>query len=284
MISEDYPTWINGMIHAPGEGRVSPSDQGLHLGLAVFETLLFEDGCVYFLERHLDRLRRGSTHIGLEWPLKWDLRLAVLEYCRELDGNAAIRITLTRGVPDRGPTLIIGARDVSRPPQEGARVLIVRESIGSAALAQLKSTNRLRHVLAREQALRRGAWEALLTTDDGEIFEGSVSNIFAVLDGRLVTPPVERGCLPGIMRQIILESMSPDAVTISTLRDSDLARTQELLLTNSTGRITPVIEVLGLEERKSLPGWSGPMAASLHKSVEAEEAKYRSLHLEAGDD
>lgn len=71
-------------------------------------------------------------------------------------------------------------------------------------LARLKHASRLDLHLGLAAARAAGAYEALVTTPDGEVLEGTRSSVFAVLDGRAVTPPVARGCLPGITRAELL--------------------------------------------------------------------------------
>ncbi len=63
-----YPTWIDGHLHAPGEGRVSVCDTGFLLGLSVFESVLWEDGVAYFLEDHIDRRASVTTHRAIRTP------------------------------------------------------------------------------------------------------------------------------------------------------------------------------------------------------------------------
>ncbi len=75
----DFPAWIDGRLCAPGTGRVSCDDEGLLLGFAVFETVLFEGGVAWLLERHLARLADGARELGL--APRVDPAAAVREYC-----------------------------------------------------------------------------------------------------------------------------------------------------------------------------------------------------------
>ena len=141
--------------------------------------------------------------------------------------------------------------------------------------ARVKSTNRMRNFLARESALATGAFEALLCTNEGDVSEGTQSNVFAEVDGRVVTPGLDRGALAGVMRAIVLaelESAGRHPVE-SRLELADLARASEVFLTNTTGRVIPLVEVRGVV--KALPGAAGQLSRELGERVRAREDAYR---------
>jgi branched-chain amino acid aminotransferase len=275
-----YPTFVDGVIHAAGAGVLSTDDQGFQSGLSVFETLLFEDGCIYDVEEHLARLADGARAIGIGWPLARDPERALREYVDALGArDVALRLTLTRGVPGRAPALVVGARDLVRPPAEGVVVVVDRSAtVRASTIGSIKSTNRLQHVLAREAAQREGAFEALFCTDDGDVSEGTISNVFAEIRGVIVTPGVDRGCLPGIQRGHILGELerSGAAVRVDRLELTDLAHASEVFLSNTTGRVIPVIEVRGVAVR--LPGAAGPRASELRERLRIREERYRAAN------
>jgi branched-chain amino acid aminotransferase len=262
-----YPSWVNGHLSKPGQGRVSVEDAGFQLGCAVFETLLLKEGRVPFLDEHLARLWEGAHGVGILGPVPWDPEAALAELITALDPRPeqlVLRLTLTRGVPGEGPSLAVTARDAVPIPSGGVvTVLAPRAKVAADALEGLKSTSRLRNVLAREAAVRQGAWEALLCTEEGDVVEGTVSNLFALLPGgdtpgqngpRLVTPSLDRGCLGGIVRGRLLAALRGDPgdlpqalvgleVVEARLDPEDLAQAREILLTNTTGGVIPVREV-----------------------------------------
>jgi len=277
-----YPTWIDGVLHAPGTGSISSDDQGLLLGLAVFDTLLYEDGCRYFEEAHLMRLASGARALSIAWPLAWNLPVELARYCTGLGPrDCALRVTVTRGVPGRGPTLVIGARDLVRPPEGGVTVVIAPNvmvfgaKLAGAELESVKSTQRARNFLAREAALASGAFEALLCTHERDVSEATQSNVFALVDGRVITPGLERGALAGIMRGEVLAALRASGrdVAETRLELADLARASEVFLTNTTGRVIPVIEVRGVA--RGLPGAAGELARELGARIRAREEEYR---------
>ena len=188
-----WPSWVDGSVRAPGTGCVSVEDVGFQLGCAVFETLLLRDGRVPFLAEHLERLARGAAGAGIPWPPPWQPGQALAEFMAvlgdqpDLPGRLVLRVTLTRGVPGGLPSLVLTAREVAAVPAGGvSAVLAPRAKVAADSLEGLKSTSRLRNVLAREAAAAAGAWEALMCTEEGDVVEGTISNLFAVLPAESV--------------------------------------------------------------------------------------------------
>ena len=278
-----YPTSIDGVIRAPGEGRIASDDPGFLLGLAVYDTLLYERGCVYFEEQHLARLESGARALSIRWPLRWDVSRELERYTRELGSrDCAVRITVTRGAPGAGASLVIGARDILRAPEPGITVVLVPGAkLARDPLENVKCTSRVRNVLAREAAMASGAFEALLCTNEGDVSEGTQSNVFARVDGRVVTPALERGALAGIMRAEVLSALRAsgrDALE-GRLEVADLARASEVFLTSTTGRVMPVIEVRN--SVRGLPGAQGELARDLRARIAAREDEYRRSRAKA---
>lgn len=272
---EQYPSWIDGRIFGPGEGMVACDDQGFLSGLSVFETVLYESGTAWMLDRHLRRLADGARELAIE-P-RFDPAQAVRELCGVLGGrDCALRITLTRGVAGVGATLVVGARAIVRPADPGVKVTLERAAKEAhEPLESIKSTSRLRNVLLRERAQRLGAFEALLCTREGDVCEGTLSNVWALVDGVLCTPSTERGCLPGVMRGLILEALAAERIPhrVGRLEVEELGRASEIFLSNTTGRALPVVEVLELVS--GLPGSVGPVLQRVREVIRAQENAWR---------
>jgi branched-subunit amino acid aminotransferase/4-amino-4-deoxychorismate lyase len=170
--------------------------------------------------------------------------------------------------------VVITSRDVDPWPHPGIKVTVeARAKVSSSELEQLKSTNRLRNVLAREAAVRAGAWEALLMTEEGDLTEGTVSNLFCVLDGAILTPPVGRGLLPGIVRAELLAELSARGEHFSErqLGLAEIGRASEVFLTNTSGRLIPVVSVIGVNEE--LPGALGGRWSELSQLFREREER-----------
>lgn len=223
------------------DASVSPFDRGFTLGDGLFETLRVKAGRVLRVEAHLARLAAGAGVLGIPLPAL-DLGTALAQTA-EANGlsEGVLRLTLTRGPGPRGvlppaepkPTLVITAAPLS-PPLPPARLVIAQGTRRNdrSPLAQVKSLNYLDGILARQEAARRGVDDAiLLNTRDG-VAETSIANLFAVIDGVLVTPPLSEGVLPGVMRAEVLLAVG---ATERPLTVDDIAAADEILLTSALG-------------------------------------------------
>ena len=269
--------WVNGEPVTAATPVISAEDPAFLFGLAVFETLLWEDRCLYFVSDHLKRLERGARELGIGWPPPWDLEAVLDSFTEPLPAEPlAVRLTLTPGAPGQGPTLVIAARPAVRPPAEGISVIVIeRAKMAGSSLENLKATSRVRNIMARAEAQRRGAWEAILGTDAGDLAEGSVSNLFVVRGGELLTPALDRGCLPGIVREKILGELAArgEPGTEGRVEPDDLLHADEVFLTGSVSRIQPVKAILGM--REDLPGVAGPRTRRIAELLRELEERYR---------
>ena len=286
-----FPVWADGRLHPPGTPVISAEDQGFLLGLSVFDSLVFQDECFYFAEAHLERLRDGARELDIPWPPPFDPADALWEYVDAIARRDCVtRITLTRGVPGAGPTMAITGRAIVVPPPPGVSVHVsgVRK-LGGDELEGVKSTNRLRNVKAREEAQAHGAWEALVLNHEGDVSEGTISNLFVVREGRLLTPSTARGCLAGIVRDQILAELEREPLggedgravplVVDRVEVVDLERASEAFLTNSSGRVLPITAIGGLPDgRRTLPGDAGAVTGAVRQRVRALEAAYRTAH------
>ena len=120
-------------------------------------------------------------------------------------------------------------------------------------MAGLKTTSYAENVVMLAHAKARGASEALMANTAGRLCEGTGSNVFLGVNGRLVTPPLSSGCLAGITRALVLEWVGAEEVDLPT---SALAEADEVFLTSSTRDVMPVHAVDG----RALPS-PGPLTA-----------------------
>ncbi|HEY9130480.1 MAG TPA: aminodeoxychorismate lyase [Dyella sp.] len=237
------------LVDGRAQAQVSPLDRGLLYGDGLFETIRFVDGAAPLWARHMQRLQSGCTRLGL--PIIEPSRLNE-EALRSIEGmsNAVVRITLTRGQGERGyrppsepqPTRIVAA---SAPPplrehdyRDGivARLCDLRLAT-QPALAGIKHLNRLEQVLARTEWNDQEISEGLLCDQDGDVICATMANLFAVIDGVLVTPPVDRCGVAGVARAEILAARS---VQVCRLPLDVLAQADELFLSSSIRGILPL--------------------------------------------
>ena len=287
-----FPVFFDDDLHPAGSAFLALEDQGFQLGLAVFETLLVQAGHAYFLEAHVERLEQGAGAIGISWVGQGVLRAAVNRYVRAIEAlpaappSYALRITYSSGVPGGDARWGLSARELAPLPEQGAQLWLSSMRVIGDDLTGLKATSRLRHVMARREALAQGCYDALLLNTEDELAEGTISNVFLYKDGVLSTPPLAAGCLGGIMRQHLLADLQREAPQIGggrflalacePLRLEQLRQADEVFLSNSTGRLIPICRILGAaSEPQSLPGGAGALVARLSDRIAALEERDR---------
>ena len=204
--------YVNGTITDAAHATVSVFDHGLLYGEGVYETLRTYDRKPFLFERHLRRLRQSCSLIALQVPLSdADLLHAVRETMEAHGGGdeAYIRILLTRGEGELTynpaacptPTLIVIVKPFPAPPPrtftKGIKIALVgvRRNHPQALNPLIKSNNLLNNALAMQEALRRGAEEALMQNQAGQLAECSQSNFFLVKDDTVLTPPLKNNPL-----------------------------------------------------------------------------------------
>jgi branched-chain amino acid aminotransferase len=255
--------WIDGALVDPDAAAVSVFDHGFTVGDGVFETLKVVDGRPFAVTRHLERLERSATGLGLGLPLgRAQMRAVVDEVIAAVGpGAGRMRITLTGGPAPLGsgrgggaPTLVVvGATSEPWDPDTVA-VTVPWPRNERSAVAGLKTTSYAENVVALAEAAKVGATEALFPNLAGNLCEGTGTNVFAVFGDRVVTPPLLAGCLAGVTRALVLELV--DDADEDDIPMADLATADEVLLTSSTRDVQP----LRLLDGRSLPGIAGPVA------------------------
>lgn len=254
--------WVNdSLTDAPA---LDPRDRGFTLGDGLFETIRALGGRLPLLALHLARLRSSTEIIGL--PLPWTDAFLAASIDDVVSANhltdAAVRLTVSRGVPSvRGllpdpqptPTLVIDVEPFTGYPpalyERGASLVTspVRRDERSL-LSRVKSLSRLEHVLARQAAARAAADEALMLNTAGRVASASAANVFIVTGQRLLTPPLEEGPLPGVVRGLILHELASAAgveVAERALTSEDVQAADAVFLTNALLGILPVASLDG---------------------------------------
>lgn len=267
--------YLNGALIPEAEARISPLDRGFTLGDGVFETMVAREGRVFRLADHLDRLAEGGRVLGLSLPTADTLGDAVARTLRANGLPAAVaRLTVSRGLDqgrglaisgDASPTVVVRVSPHGgfAPPSAAAlRVIVsqVRRNEGSPT-STVKTLAYADGVLARREAHRSEADDALLVNGRGTLACASSSNIFVVAGGVLTTPPGEDGALPGVARRTVLELARTLGVPSAEAPvGSNLEGVEEVFLTNVVTGIVPVGLVANRAVGASCPG---PVTARL---------------------
>lgn len=243
--------WLDGRLLPAGDARVSPFDHGLLVGDGVFETTKVVDGVAFALRRHLARLRRSAAGLGIEVPYTDDELRSAIAAVVTANGpdTGRLRTTVTGGAgplgSDRGsalPTVLVAASPATAWADTTTVVTVPWPRNERSAVAGLKTVSYAENVVALRYAHERGATEAVFANTRGTLCEGTGSNVFLVIDGRLITPTLAAGCLAGITRELVLEVSGAEEtdVDLEALADAD-----EAFLTSSTRDVQPISHVDG---------------------------------------
>ena len=264
--------WINGSLVADDKATVSVFDAGLQHGIGLFETMAAHNGRCFRVEQHVDRLIKSASLLRLTDRLHAEPLVAAIQQAVDHSGlsNARVRLTVTggnlnalqrTGEGPQDPTIIIAAQ----PPTEYPESFFANGVAATLAPGRLnpwdvaaghKTLNYWSRISALQHAAAVGSGESLWLTPDAHVACGSVSNIFLITGGVLITPPArgeqERGemvppILPGITRSVVLELASKAGLTTKMEMPTldDLMEADEVFLTNSSWNVLPVTS-LGL--------------------------------------
>lgn len=253
--------WYRNQIGDARECRISILDHGLLYGDGVFEGIRITGGRVFRLHDHIARLERSARAIGLALPIRGAaLAEAVLATARANgEAEAYVRLVATRGVGELGvdpascvePELFCIVASLRMFPEEvraqGLRLLTswLRRPAADMLDPQVKSLNYLNNVLAKRDARLKGYDDAVLLNQAGHVTEATGANIFAVLNGTLVTPPTADGALPGITRDSVLamRAAAGTPVTCRSLTRYDLLAAEEVFLSGSGAGMVSVASI-----------------------------------------
>ncbi|GGV10212.1 4-amino-4-deoxychorismate lyase [Streptomyces litmocidini] len=272
--------WVNGGLHDAETARVSVLDHGLTVGDGIFETVKAERGETFALTLHLERLTRSARGLGLPDPDLDEVRRACAAV---LEANpmelGRLRITYTGGLSplgsergDAGTSLVVALGETGRRPDSTAVITVPWTRNERGALTGLKTTSYAENVVALARAREQGASEALFANTVGQLCEGTGSNVFVVVDGRILTPPVSSGCLAGITRALAVEWTGAEEtdLPLEVLESAD-----EIFLTSTLRDVQAVHRVDGRE----LAGAPGPVTAKAMRAFDERAAGNRDPRL-----
>ncbi len=252
---------IDGQLVPAEHACVSVFDRGFLFGDSVFETIRTYGGVPFALDEHITRLARSAARVYIDLPVATEtIQAEVLRAVREAANDESfIRVMVTRGhgeiaLPPQvasHPVRVVLVTPLNPPPAEayarGVRVLTYRtQRVADATDAVgAKVANYLVSVLAMRDARKVGAVEALIVDGNGHVVEGATSNVFAVIDGQLVTPPEDAGILLGITRATLLdvarsEGMDP---VLRPLPVEELTAAAEVFISSSIRELLPVVRI-----------------------------------------
>ena len=273
--------WLDGNLVDEAEAKLSVFDHGILYGDGVFEGIRFYNGRIFRLEEHIRRLFDSARAIILDMP--WTQE-EVCEFTRETVAangltDGYIRLVVTRGAGGLGlnpylcpkPSMFIIASTIQLYPKEhyenGLSIITcaTRRPSPAALMPQVKSLNYLNNVMAKVEAIRADALEALMLNEQGYVAECTGDNIFIVKDGEVHTPLISDGALDGITRDVIIELCGKLDIPVMerSLTRYDIFIADECFLTGTAAEVIPVVE---LDRRKIGSGEPGPKTRQLLKA------------------
>src|SRR5213593_3878004 len=277
--------YLNGEYLEQARAAVSVDDRGFLFGDGVYEVTRARNGRLFEAGRHLRRLERGLEALGIAPPPGFEPGGgALLEIADRLlrdnglmNGDALVYLEITRGAAERThhfppagtpPTVFLRTNRLAAPDdvrERGATVITTPDLRWERC--DLKTVQLLPNVLAKQQAVAAGAFEAILVRD-GITTEGASTSLLAVIDGAIRTHPADHRILPGVTREVVLELATELGVSASEapLSVRELFGASELFLTGTTVDVMPVVQVDGRAIGGHRPG---PVARELHAALRA---------------
>lgn len=255
--------YINGRFYPKEEAKVSVFDHGYLYGDGIYETLRAYGGKVFEIDAHIRRLFQSAEKMEMRLPLDLNgIHKAVYDTLRENNLlDAYVRISVSRGPGDIGldpelcpePTMVIIAKQFNYYPetlyQKGVKVSIVntRRNHPECLDPSIKSTNFLNNIFAKMEAKRAGAFEGIMLNHSNHVAEGTISNVFIVKRGSVLTPPLLAGILEGVTRDLVIRLAEKGGITVyeEIFTEVQLWRADEVFITNTTMEIMPVTGVDG---------------------------------------
>ena len=253
--------YLNGQLLPAAHCLVSVQNRGYLLGEGIFETILVKDNEPRLLSAHLARLMASAAYFGYKLPKQSELAGSVYAVVvKNSLANGALRLTISpresRGLlskQDSALDILISYRDgvpyAESWYEQGFTAIVAHSTRRNEAspLSRHKTTSFLDNVLARREAVSRGADEALLLNSKGYLAEGAVSNLFLIVEGEIQTPRLDDGALPGIMRAQVIALCQKHGLPCREveLKSETLDLAQEGFLTNSLLGVMPLSRLEG---------------------------------------
>ena len=256
--------YLNGDYLPLADAKISVMDRGFLFGDGVYEVIPAYQGRLFRFEDHIDRLNNSLQEIRLDLHKSVAEWLAIFEPLLDSSKDEYIYLQITRGYApkrDHGfpehvvPTVFAMCSEIKPFAGKVSGIKAVTLLDTRWQKCHVKATALLAHVLMRQEALDQDCAEAILVRN-GYVCEGAASNLFAVIDDELITPPNSHEILPGITRDVILELAEvnqipcrEDVIAVEALQNAS-----EVWVTSSIREIVPVIELDGQVVGHGAPG------------------------------
>ncbi|MFN7138132.1 MAG: aminodeoxychorismate lyase [Limisphaerales bacterium] len=235
--------FFNGEFVPEESAHVSVFDRGFLYGDGLFETLRIYNTHPFRWQSHWERFAAGADCLQIPLSITSEDALALVRELlrRNSTGNAIVRINLSRGQGKRGystrnshsPAFVISLHEAPTSPEKPVCWRVRTSSLRvlkKDPLAAIKTSSKLLQVMAKAEAEQSGHDEALLLNSEGEVAEGTSGNVFWIEAGKVCTPPLDAGILPGVTRAVVLEICKETgipheekAATLTELKNAEAA-------------------------------------------------------------
>lgn len=247
--------WVNGEYIDENKPVIKASDQGYHFGYGIFEDIRIYPndkgfGRPFELEEHIRRLTNSAKKLKIPLTISYRSFKSAIERLIKLNdqSSAHLRITLSNGEDEDNSNCMIELlplEDSAEKQLNGVKISIspYRRSIESP-LYQHRTLNYMENIMLQSVAKQKDIFEFIFLNTRDEVSEGTMTNVFIVRRGRVLTPHLSSNILPGITRKVIFGLCTGNGIRIreKVLREDDLLSADEVFLTNSIIEIIPAVE------------------------------------------
>ncbi|MCC6278029.1 MAG: aminotransferase class IV [Oligoflexia bacterium] len=274
---------INGNVTPPEKAQISVFDRGFLYGDGIYEVARSYNRIFFGLEDHIDRLLNSAQRIQLEIGMSKDELISEIYriYKHSEINDAYMRIVITRGEGriNLDPTQTELSSNVvifiQKLPKIDPKIYDRGISLLTASVFRnpkksldpnIKSGNYLNNIMALGEAKKKGADDALMTNREGEVTEGTTWNIYAVINGEIVTPPDDADILRGITRKTLRELCANNKLKWieRPIKLAELVKADEVFTTGSVKEVVPVSQIDG-QKIKNCPGAITKLLQKLYK-------------------
>jgi D-alanine transaminase len=258
--------YLNGRYLPLNEAKVSVLDRGFLFGDGVYEVIPSYSGHLFHFDKHMERLDRSLSGIRLANPFNHTQWLEILAPLLDSSSDQYIYLQVTRGSAEKRdhafpeqiqPTVFAMSSNIVPLEGQSSGIKAITLPDGRWQMCHIKAITLLANLLYRQEAIDKDCTEAILVKGD-HVTEGAASNVFAVIDGTVVTPPKSYELLPGITRDVLLEIAEKNHIPYreESISTEMLENAEEIWLTSSIREIMPVVE---LDSNRIGGGKPGPV-------------------------
>lgn len=231
---------LNGQLLAKDSPSLYASNRGFRYGDGLFESVMYDGYRLPLWDIHWQRLSEGMKVLCMEPPKQWSAAFFRNEISRIIEEGVAARVRMAVFRSEGGwyapetdePAFLIEAFPLAVSGDAIAQTGIIKEvSLTPGPYSAFKTSNSLPYVLASRIRKQTGWEEGLILNGEGLVADGCFSNFFAVLDGKIMTPPVSEGAIAGVMRSVVLALAGH--VEIRSIRPEELNRATEIWFSNA---------------------------------------------------